>query len=806
MGLFRCALLTSAVLLISSAANAQTTEGTVPKAAEPASAASDVEQLPAVDVVQETPVQKAARAKKAVPVSPLSTAPAPAPKSTGTVAPITVPSAVTTVTDTEIEREGTGSIQQVLQQQVPGIIISDAAGNPMRAEISFRGFDASPVSGRSQGLAVYQNGVRINEAFGDTVNWDVIPSNAIASMSVVSNNPSFGLNALGGAISILMKDGFSYQGAEIDVMGGSFGRRQTGVQAGGASGNAGVYVAGEWAKEDGFRDFSDSEVRRFYGDVGFKGSLAEVHFSLTAADNHFGATAAAPIELLERDWGNTFTSPQTTDLEVFMPTISASVKATDTLNVSGVGYYRRYKNRVVDGNVTEIEECALAGNAGFLCLDPGAEEERVTQLGGGFIEDDDVEEPLGSIERLATDSWSGGGALEGQEKTPLLGRPNLLVAGLSYDHGRSKYRTSSELGTIEDKYVVEGSGIIIGGPEEIAPRDLVSTNTYWGFYFSDAYDVTDRLTVTVGGRYNHATIKLEDQTGLFDELNATNTYERFNPMAGANFKLLPGVSVYGGYSESNRAPTPAELGCAEPDNPCLIESFLTDDPPLDQVVGRTGELGLRGQGYNNGDRFTWSAGLFRTLASDDILPVTNDTGRVYFVNAGDTLRQGVELSATYETRKWNFYASYAFVDATLDTCNDPSGECAFLEAGDRLPGIPRHRFKAGIEYWLTSKWKVGTDLVAASNQPFFPNEAGEGDNLGGYTRVDLNTSYDITDNIQVYGLIKNLFDQKYGLYGTYFEADEVPDLEGGPGATFNDPRTVSPSMPFAAYGGVKVKF
>ncbi len=136
------------------------------------------------------------------------------------------------------------------------------------------------------------------------------------------------------------------------------GAARVGVQAGGASGNAGVYVAGEWIKEDGFRDFSDSEIKRFYGDLGLKGTFAELHFSLTAADNHFGATAAAPVELLQRDWSNTFTSPQTTDLEVLMPTISGSVKATNTLTLSGVGYYRRYKNSVVDGNVTEIEECA----------------------------------------------------------------------------------------------------------------------------------------------------------------------------------------------------------------------------------------------------------------------------------------------------------------------------------------------------------------------------------------------------------------------------------------------------------------
>lgn len=725
-----------------------------------------------------------------------------------TATPITVPSAVSNVTDEEIAREGTDSIQQALQQQVPSVIVSDAAGNPLRAEVSFRGFDASPVSGRAQGLAVYQNGVRINEAFGDPVYWDVIPSNAISSMSVVSNNPSFGLNALGGAVSILMKDGFSYQGAEVDVMFGSFGRRQVGVQAGGSSGNAAAYVAVEGIEEDGFRDFSDSEVKRFYGDVGLKGSFAELHLSLTAADNSFGVTTAAPAELLARSWSNTFTSPQVSELEVLMPTLSGSVRATDTLTFSGVAYYRRLTNKVVDGNVTEIEECATAALG--LCLEGEDADQVVDANGGGVIDPNQFpDDLLGSIERLDTESRSWGGAVEGVEKTPLFGRPNQLLVGASYDHGRSNYKTSSELGTIGSKYVIDGSGITVTGPLEIAPRDLDSENTYWGFYFSNALDVTDELTVTVGGRYNHATIKLADNTGLFPGLNATNTYDRFNPMAGANYKIAPGLSLYGGYSESNRAPTPAELGCAEPAFPCLIESFLTDDPPLDQVVGRTAEIGLRGEGAYMGGQYTWGAGLFRTLASDDILPVT-ENNRIYFVNAGDTLRQGVELSATYAMRKWNVYSSYSYVDATLDACDDPSGQCAFLEDGDRLPGIPRHRFKAGFQLWLTPKWKVGADIIAASKSPFYPNEVSDDEGLnsflGAYSRVDLNTSYDITENVQVYGLIKNLFDQRYGLYGTYFEADEESDIDvalGGPG--LDDPRSLSPSMPFAIYGGVKIK-
>jgi iron complex outermembrane recepter protein len=802
------------------------------------------EVLPEVDVIQDTPKQRRAK-KKRVQASPLSKAastPAPATAAASVpasstageaadadpvgeeidaIAPVTLPSAVTTATEQDVKREGTKRVQKVLEKQVPSVTLSDAAGSPARAELQFRGFDSSPVTGRGQGLAVYQNGIRINEAFGDTVNWSFVPTNAIEAISIVSNNPVFGLNALGGAASIILKDGFSFQGVELDVMGGSFGRIQTGLQLGASSGNAAVYAALEGVWEDGFRDFSDTEIKRFYGDIGLRGSKAEVHLSLTAAQNDFGATAAAPVELLARDYSNTFTSPQTTDLEMFMPSISGTLKATDTMTLSGVAYYRRYKNSVVDGNVTESGLCE-AGSEGAadgavvgqdLCGDEG-EGDALLTLGGAFI-NGTAFDPLGSIERLNTESRGWGGAFELQEQAKLFNRPNQFIFGVSYDKGETNYQTASELGVIGPKFVVSGTGIIVTDEEgEVSPRNLNSTNTYWGIYFSNAFDVTDQLTVTVGGRYNHATIKLEDLTGDFPGLNATNTYERFNPQVGANYKITRGLSVYGGYSESNRAPTPAELGCAEPDNPCLLETFLTDDPPLDQVVGRSAEIGLRGQGYMGRGQFSWGAGLFRTLAEDDILPVVSPTGRVFFTNGGDTLRQGIELYAAYGIQKnWNIYTSYAFIDATLDKCTNPDaeGECAFLREGDRLAGIPRHLFKAGFEYWLTPKWKLGADLIASGDRPFFRNDVardeGRFDSLAGFTRVDLHTSYDVTENIQVYGFVKNLFNQRYGLYGTYFEADEVGEVDedlGGPG--FADPRTISPSQPFAAYGGIRIKY
>lgn len=746
----------------------------------------------------------------------------------GSEIPLTkVPGAVGRATAADVAREGSGQVQQVLQQQVPGVILSDTAGNPLRSEVSYRGFDASPVGGRAQGLAVYLNGIRINEAFGDTVNWDAIPAIAISDISILGSNPVFGLNAIGGAVSVTTKDGFGFQGATIDVMGGSFGRRQIAGEAGARSGNFAAYAAAEYVAEDGFRDFSDAEIKRMYTDLGVKGDAVELHFSLNAAKSSVGVTAAAPAELLDMDWSRTFTSPQDTEYELLMPSLRGSVKATDTTTVSALAYYRKFKQKVIDGNLSDVDECDDGGpNAGKLCLSEDGVEEPVEDAKGNTINADLFDGPLGSIERINQDAESWGGSTQLVEKTPLFGRPNQFLVGVSYDHGKVGYTTSSELGTIGDRFVVAGSGIIAVEPDDLMPRNLTTENTYYGVYFSDTLDVTDALAVTVGGRWNSARIKMEDLTGEFSELNSTNKYERFNPMAGATYQLGYGLTLFGNYSEANRAPTAAELACADPDNPCLIESFLTDDPPLKQVISKSWEAGIRGEHKNwNGEKLSWSLGYYRTLNTDDLLNVAAETsGRGYFLNAGDTLRQGIEASIGYQTLRWSAYASYTLVDATFrddlvlpapntpgaESCpdTDPADEvnCNFVTAGDRLPGIPRHRFKAGIEYWLTPQWKVGTDLVAATGQFYYGDEANQNSKLAGYTRIDLHTSYDITENVQVYGLVKNLFDRRYGLYGTFFDTEEASEAAEPQGITFHDPRTYTPAQPFAVYGGLKVKF
>ncbi len=276
------------------------------------------EQLPPVQVIQKEQQAPQTAQKKAAPkttpaATPAPTTPPALPTSVtfgsmiqmspvaGSEIPLAkVPGGVSTVSSSEISRISTDFVADALQPYVPSVTLSDVQGNVFQPSIDYRGFFASPVDGVPQGLAGYQNGVRINEAFGDTVNLDLIPTSAINGITVLSGNPVFGLNALGGSVTLDMKDGFKYQGFESDTRFGSFTRAQESLQYGTRSGSWASYVALEDIYDGGWREFSSSKIRRMYADIGAKGTDSEFHLNFTGADNFIGAITASPVELLEQ--------------------------------------------------------------------------------------------------------------------------------------------------------------------------------------------------------------------------------------------------------------------------------------------------------------------------------------------------------------------------------------------------------------------------------------------------------------------------------------------------------------------------
>ncbi|OJY12618.1 MAG: hypothetical protein BGP05_00115 [Rhizobiales bacterium 62-47] len=715
----------------------------------------------------------------------------------------------------KIEAAQSLNIADALRQRVPSVNISEVSGNSFQPDVEFRGFVASPVAGTPQGLAVYQNGVRINEAFGDNVNWDLIPTAAIRSVGVATNNPAFGLNALGGAINIQMKDGFTYQGAEINTMGGSYGRIQSSAQWGKQIDNVAVYGAFEGLRDGGFRDFSPANIRRFYGDVGYKTDSGEFHVNMGAADNNFGAAATVPVELLQQRWSNDYTTPQTSRNQVAYLNLTGKVDATPTWTLEGNAHVRAFNQRTQDGNPTGTQPCAA--DPALLCF--GDDVTPANGLNGAQLANPfSPGAYLGEIDRTSTRSTTVGMTLQATNTDELFGHSNRFVVGTSVDYGVTQFNASAELGTIAPNYVVSGSGIFLGSsgdPVSIGPVSLRTTNLYNGLYLLDTFDVTKQFAVTAGGRLNVANIRLEDQIG--SALNGNDTYSRFNPMIGGTYKITSEITAYAGYSEANRAPTPLELGCADPARPCTIAAFLISDPPLKQVVSRTLEAGFRGShnfGAETGS-LSWKLGAFRTANDDDILAIPSPVlqGFGYFQNVGRTLRTGVEAEVNFRSRTLELYASYAYIDAVFRDAlllgsnspfADSDGNVQVLP-GNRIPAIPASRFKAGFNYAVTDAFKVGGDVMVVGSQYFVGDESNQAPKLPAYTVVNLHSSYQINKTFQVYARIDNLFDNHYGTYGTFFETDALPNFANG-GAPFTDARSISPARPRAFYAGLKATF
>jgi iron complex outermembrane receptor protein len=734
-----------------------------------------------------------------------------------------VPEMVDTVTANDISRTYSMSTTEALQQRVPSVHLQDVQGNGLFQDLRYRGFAASPLQGTPQGIAVYVNGIRFNEAFGDTVNWDMIPAAAIDRADVWSANPVFGLNALGGAVSVQLKNGFTYQGTAVEAQGGSYGRVSGSAQYGGRKDNVAVYVAAEGLTDRGWRYQSPAQIKRFYGDIGWRANGHEIHVSAGAASNFFGVVGPTPIELLARDYKSIYTWPQTTKNQMAFAAINGKFDLSGPWSMQTNVYMRRFRQKHVDGNDADIEECDPP-LAGTLCLDddgfPGQPPANFQILANGspipFVDGT----PYGTVDRTSTDARVYGGSLQFSNDAQLFGHGNAFIAGGSIDHGRVRFDANSELGYIYPDLFVGPNGAVPGTGSQIqtagnigyAPVMLNTRNTYYGLYARDTFDITKQLSVTVGGRLNVAQISLSDQLGNSPDLNGSHTFSRFNPMIGLAYMFNPRLSAHAVYSEANRAPTPLELGCANPMRPCLLEGFLVADPPLEQVVARTVELGLRGNAPLTGGKVEWKLALFRTESSNDIIQVASAVpGRGVFQNVDATRRQGLEASAEIKSGPWSTLFTYSYIDATyqftgnIASPNNPSADAdgnIFITPGKTIPGIPRHQFKARVDYAMTPRWIIGGNVVAVGSQYYIGDDANQNDKLPAYWVANLHTSYQATKELQLFGLVTNLFNKRYSTFATYFEPGQIASALANPPT---DPRMQTPAQPLSVYVGARLR-
>ena len=285
------------------------------------------------------------------------------------LSPDKVPGALQSLSPDQLAAQHGGSLLSALGSQTAGVSLSDIQGNGLFQNLRFHGFDASPLQGTPQGLAVYQNGVRLNEALGDTVNWDAIPENAIARTDVWSSNPVFGLNALGGAINLTMKNGFTWQGTEASLQGGSYGHGMAGAQWGLEDGSLSFYGSAEGMTDEGWRLHSQSNLARLYTDAGWRFGDSEIHLVASGAATSLGVVGPTPFDLIRRNSNSVYTFPQTTRNTIGSLALNGKTRLDENWQLEASAYVRALKQRHVDGNAGNFERCSNSSSfGGKLCL------------------------------------------------------------------------------------------------------------------------------------------------------------------------------------------------------------------------------------------------------------------------------------------------------------------------------------------------------------------------------------------------------------------------------------------------------
>ncbi|HEY1710845.1 MAG TPA: TonB-dependent receptor [Rhizomicrobium sp.] len=708
------------------------------------------------------------------------------------------PSPTQSVNAADLSRFGAADMLGALERNVAGVSLTNAQDNAFQPDLFYRGFEASPLAGDAQGLAVYANGARFNQPFGDTVNFDLLPDIAVSSMTLEGANPTFGLNALGGSLSTTFKNGFTFQGGDVQGSLESYGQRDAEGEFGGNDGQFSWYGTARILSDDGWRDFSPSNVRQAFADLGWRSGGTEIHAWFTGSDNALTGNGTSPVQLLAADRHAVFTWPDETLNRFGMMGLTAHSKLSDAFSFDASAYLSALRQHTLNGDASDLSPCG-----GDLCLDDGTV---ATDTAGNPIPDFLNSGNYAQLNQTATATTASGGSAQLSYAVDRL----RLALGGSVDHGATSFAATSLVGELTPARGFAGPAIEIDIPGgAIAPVSVKGRNTYGGVYATGAFDIADGLTLTASARYNHAGISLADRRGT--ALNGDHRYSRLNPAVGLTYTASPALSFYAGYSEANRTPEPAELSCADAASPCSLTNFFVDDPDLKQVVAHTYDVGGRGSVPLYEGTLAWQADAYRTDLHNDILFVSSAIfSRAFFQNVAATRRQGFEGSLSYVLPDITAYLGYAYTDATFQTpltlesddnpLSDANGEIHVVP-GDHMPGIPAQTAKAGFDYHPEERWSVSFAMRAASGQFLRGDESNLNRKTNPYAVFDVGARYKIWNHTELFGAIANLFDRKYETFGAFSPTGDVP-LSQAPGAT--NPRSLSPAPPRLFEGGIRL--
>lgn len=733
---------------------------------------------------------------------------------------------IQSATGKEIAESKALNVTEFMNNNLQSVTTNDYAGNPFQQDLNFRGFTASPQIGTPQGISVYLDGVRVNEAFGEVVNWDLIPMNAISSLNLIpGSNPLFGLNTIGGALAIRTKDGFSDNYLRTQYLTGAWGRNQFQISNGVNNGQFGFFTAYNHFAEDGWRDNSPSNVRQLFNKATLRFDKAEFNLTALNIDTNLVGNGMLPFEMAEQNRKQVFTSPDQVQNSLEHYNFSGSWYVNDNFTLSAMAYKRKMSQSAIGADVYDAYS-------------------RLVSAWGDDIDGDGIVD-AGKINGL----FNYSNLKQGSDGFNLQAAFDLdkhqIVAGISLDTNKVSFLQSQQLGEIND---ADHSVSVVTDPifetfgffpayMTIERNNLKGTSKTESIYAFDTWSPTESLHISLGARMNWANVKntlvsdsgkefynfttndlrparqkclvqgdTSPNRGRFICSEGDYDYRSFNPSLGVTWEVKDSLSTYANVSRGARTPTVIELGCANDPTKsnapgstnyqfgCSIPTSLSSDPYLKQIRSTAYETGLRGETGG----WDWNVGYFRTEITDDILFVPlGRKNRGVFNNFGRTLREGLEFGIKGDFDSDKISLNYTLMAATFESyariindANSTNGQTvsanaaqAFVDvhSGDEIPGMPNNIIQASWNHRFSERFDATLSMVMHSsayvrgneNNKHQPRSAlpgelydyiGEG-STSGYAVFNLRANYKFRPGINAYIKFDNIFDREYSTAG-----------------------------------------
>lgn len=676
-----------------------------------------------------------------------------------------------------IRQAQAGNLTDFMARHLNGVNVNDISGSPFQSDITYRGFRASPVLGASQGISVYLDGVRVNEPFGDVVNWDMLPEAAIGSMLLVpGSNPLYGLNTLGGALALGTKSGRSHPGIEAEFSTGSNGQQRVDLTYGArldAHWHALLAVTG--FDDAGWRDQSAGKLGTVFMKLGQAQGSTDWSVSLLAGRSRLRGNGLLPDALYADSRRAAYTYPDETRNRLVQATFNLRQTLREGAELSLTAYTRNSRRDTVNGDASDALGEFAAGLAG-----------------------DDAPLHPAIFNTTSTRQRSEGAAIGWSAQTG----QHQLAAGATIDRNRVRFAQFEQ-----DGFFSADRGVLMDPAEARAPASSVTgAARMLGLYASDTWTMRPGSHLTLSARFNHARVgnTLTNDNG--EQAPESFMYRALNPAIGVAHEV-GGATVFANLAMSNRVPTVIELGCADPTQPCRLPVGLQSDPFLEQVRSRTIEAGLR---WHAGEA-ALSASLYRTANRNDILFLSAGTSQQgYFSNFARTLHQGLDVAASARVGTLDARISYNYLAATFDAAGAlfTGARDVAVMRGSRIAGLPSHTVKLGLEWTVRPAWRIGADAQASSGLVTQGNEDGvqPGWDVAGHGLLNLRTSYRVDAHWELFARVTNALDRRYASYGAV-AIDLFPHGRQvtAPGEAAHA-RFVAPGAPRALSAGLRATF